>query len=473
MRTKWLLLSIILLTSLHSFSQFQIEYISIENEMETTSIFVKGKDVPVPEENKDLKKITVRCANLLANHKVEFTVGGKTVELKTANKTELDFGINILDKEMVIKHFDATSTEIRTDLIKFRFILEKKEIDIPQGDKGNLSVEGSIDFYLAQYYSHLEITPFGYINPKAKGAEKKIVHVFFDYLGNSLLGTVPSGISNAQYMVHIIYPITLSEPNKVSYSIKQKTGSFSSALLFNNTNIRSNLGSLQGGEKFDKVIERKFLLATSTDDITFDIVAVTKDDKIEKTVLNTYDIKMSPTYHGSFDVGLVKTELSNPTYNLVQLPGSTDQVVKATDESPKGVVTVMASFYVSPIILLESLFDKDKIPFYKLTGRNFLDDHKIYERFYPTIGVGVSDKSFENIFYGINWELARGLSIFGGWHYGKVNTFEMPNFVAGVTPVTSEQFAFYQNNRWKTSTAFGVKLDIMIVRNLFSATSTP
>ena len=101
-----------------------------------------------------------------------------------------------------------------------------------------------------------------------------------------------------------------------------------------------------------------------------------------------------------------------------------------------------------------------------------MDDHKFYERFYPTIGIGVSDKAFENIFYGINWEVARGLSIFGGWHYGKVKTFEMPNFQAGVTPVTSDQFEFYQNTKWKTSTAIGLKLDIMIVRNLFGTVAT-
>jgi hypothetical protein len=238
--------------------------------------------------------------------------------------------------------------------------------------------------------------------------------------------------------------------------------------LFNNTDIRKNgLGTLQSGENYDGITERKFILGTATDDLTFDILVATKDTKITKTVLDNYTIKMSPTYHGSFDIGLIKTNLSNPTYNLVQLPNSTSKVVKLTDDSPKGVVTVMASFYVSPIILLESVLGKKNIPYYKLTGRNFLDDHKFYERFYPTVGVGLSDKSFENIFYGINWELARGLSIFGGWHYGKVNTFEMPNHIAGATPVTNDQFEFYKNTKWKTSTSFGIKLDILIVKNLF------
>lgn len=105
-------------------------------------------------------------------------------------------------------------------------------------------------------------------------------------------------------------------------------------------------------------------------------------------------------------------------------------------------------------------------PFYRLTGRNFLDDHKIYERFYPTVGVGVSNRILENFFYGINWEIARGLSLFGGWHYGKVRTFEKPGYIPGQTPVTPDEFEFYQKNKWKTETVVGAKLDILIIRNL-------
>ena len=165
-----------------------------------------------------------------------------------------------------------------------------------------------------------------------------------------------------------------------------------------------------------------------------------------------------------------KTTLSNPTFNLVDYPDADYKVVKLTDQSPKGVVTIMATFYVSPIILLESLGKNKNIPFYKLTGRSFLDDHKFYERIYPTIGVGLRDKSFENIFYGFNWEIARGLSIFYGWHYGKVNTFEMPGFKPGETHVTAEQFEYYKNTKWKTDTTFGIKVDMLIIKNLFGGT---
>jgi len=477
MRIKLLLLVVLSCICTRNYSQsIHVDFVHDVDGIPTAVPIKNAVDIPVSKGEEKMQLFKIISQDLLPSHVLKITVAGVTVDYNTP-KTEapLDFMKEILNKEVTIQHFDDKNVEITGNIIKFRFISDPKKTNAPiviQNQANDLNAK--IDKYIADNYPNLEPTPFGLLDNNAPENHKNIIHVFFDYLGNSLVSTVPSGISNAQYMVHIIYPFSTTEPSNVSYSIKQKTGSFSSSLLFNNANISSQIptGLLQSGEKFDDISERKFLLATATDDLSFDIIAAVKDDQITRTVLGTYTIKMSPTYHGSFDVGFVKTNLSNPTFNHVQLPGSVDQVVKLTDDSPKGVVTVMASFYVSPIILLESLFGK-KIPFYKLTGRNFLDDHKVYERFYPTIGVGVSDKAFENIFYGINWEIARGLSIFGGWHYGKVNTFEMPNFEAGITPVTSEQFEFYQNTKWKTSTAFGIKLDIMIVRNLFGAATTP
>ena len=90
---------------------------------------------------------------------------------------------------------------------------------------------------------------------------------------------------------------------------------------------------------------------------------------------------------------------------------------------------------------------------------------------YPAVGAGISDRSFENLFAGINWEIARGLCVFYGWHWGKVHTFTMTNYIASETPVTEKQFEFYQNNAWKRSSAFGLKLDILVIRNLFGSDS--
>ncbi|MBK8601486.1 MAG: hypothetical protein IPN80_13865 [Flavobacterium sp.] len=44
------------------------------------------------------------------------------------------------------------------------------------------------------------------------------------------------------------------------------------------------------------------------------------------------------------------------------------------------------------------------------------------ERFGISVGTNLSDKSFENFFVGINYEIRNGLYLNGGIHYGRVNT---------------------------------------------------
>ena len=338
--------------------------------------------------------------------------------------------------------------------------------------------------YLGRMIADYEFTPLGWIqtqtaglSAKQKRAQNNTTHLFFDEFGNSLLGTMPQGISNRQYIVHIIYKGFSDKQRTVTFSVKQKTGGFSSGLNINNAGISKQLpNNLQGNEEegvFDQWKDELFPLGIATDDVVFDIVETTLNDdgKPVKVVLETQTLKMSPVFHASIDIGLINSRLNNPTYTLVDAPdGSANKVVKQTDRSPRGVVTLMATFYTSPVVLIEKLFEKRikrRIPDYKLTGRSFFDDHAFFERLYPTVGISVSSKSFENLFFGLNWEMARGLSIFGGGHWGKVNTFEMPGLVPGSTLVTQTQFDYYSNTKWKVDWAYGVKLDISIFTNLF------
>jgi len=325
-------------------------------------------------------------------------------------------------------------------------------------------------------------TKIGFIENASAVAEdleqENPVHLFFDQNGNNLLGTIPQGISNRQYIVHIIFPGYSDTEDNVVYSVRQKSGTYNSSLNFLNNGIQNQISSnMQAAlevRAYDTWKEKTFLLGTATDDLTFEILATTIDSTTKRAVsgvLQTYTIKMSPVYHGSFDIGLINSELSNPTYSLIKSPTNTaEMVVKETDGGSRGIVTLMATFYTSPIILLEKLMEKRSkkhIPSYKLTGRNFLDDHKFYERIYPAIGVSLSSKTFENLFFGLNWEIARGFSFFGGGHWGKVNTFDMPGYEKGSSIVTQPQFDYYTNTKWEIAWAYGVKLDILVVTNLF------
>ena len=429
----------------------------------------------------ELKEFDLQYSSLAPSHKLIVDCAGTTLLSPNPNvyadKTKsvtYKFKDNIINSEITITEDDGNGKT--TPIVKFKFIQDPVApvapvVPVP----GILNVLPPFTDLINTIQSNYKSTPMGFIDPNSTD---DIIHIFLDQYGNNVLGTIPQGISNKQYEIHILYPVNSQKPDDIDYSVKQKTGTFSSALLFNNTGILNTVtakNNLNGNEQknYDRWQEKTFILSTATDDITFDVIASTlgTDDKPVNGVLQSYTIKMSPVYHGTFDVGLINSNLSNPTFSLVQSPNNAnDMVIKQTNKAPTGIVTIMATLYTSPIILLEKAFSKrtkKHIPNYKLSGRNFLDDHKFFERIYPTVGVSISDKSFQNLFFGLNWEIARGLSLFGGGHWGKVNTFEMLGYTAGVTPVTQAQFDYYSNTKWKVDWAYGVKLDILIITNLF------
>ncbi|WP_146202863.1 hypothetical protein [Pedobacter paludis] len=304
-------------------------------------------------------------------------------------------------------------------------------------------------------------------------------HIFLDQFGNVLLGVMPQGVANRQYIVHVVYLTEKENPNRISYSINQTKGAFSATLVFNNAGqMGSNLGAQAGGST-DKTVSyvwkhQEFPLRISTDNIEFELyrnnITYASTPVLESTLIAKKTIEMTKLYHGSFDVGVLNTRLANPSYELLPSNSAPDQkVVKESNQGDRIVLTAMATFYVSPIVLLESLTGKD-IPKYKLYGRNFFDDHKFYERIFPSIGVAVSEKALKNIFFGFNWELVRGASVFGGVHYGEVNTFSHDdNFKFQQTAVSEADFNLRTNKHWKRGLSFGANLDVLVITNLLKA----
>jgi hypothetical protein len=453
-----------------------------------------GESFRVNKDKSELKSFMLQYSALTSGHKLMIEVAGTAAAAGASNEyafadrmssKPFDFQADVVNKQITVKENDGTNT---TTLATFRFLKPAATDATAASTTRNRDSTGGgrlepLEDYLSRMIADYEYTPLGWIRvqttgltAKEKRAQNNTTHLFFDEYGNSLLGTMPQGVSNRQYIVHVIYKGFSDKQRSATFSVKQKTGSFSSALNINNSGILKQLpNGLQGNEEegeFDQWKDELFPLGIATDDVAFDIVeTTTTDGKPVKVVLETQTLKMSPVFHASMDIGLINSKLNNPTFTLVDAPdGSGNKVVKQADRSPKGIVTVMATFYTSPIVLIEKLFEKSmkkRIPDYKLTGRSFFDDHALFERIYPTLGVSVSSKSFENLFFGLNWELARGLSVFGGGHWGKVNTFEMPGFMPGSTTVTQAQFDYYTNTKWKVDWAYGVKLDISIVTNLF------
>jgi len=443
----------------------------------TTQQLSDGQKIPITEKPEEIKIVStdnVKTFLILksgeSDNEVETEFTGSTPKIVDISK--LSFSEDDGSATFQIKEKGTENV-----LLTFHLItpIETK------GDKGGKK-ETLIQTQFSKFWEQLkfdfETTPFGLIVKSGNTIYlgKQYVHIFLDQYGNSIYGTIPQGIADRQYVVHVIYQTGI-ESDLAVFDIKKTKGSFNPSLNYLNSDIRDDKKTSATSTKTLKYtwVHKEFLLGTSTSDIEFDLTKTTiangdkpydyKNDKI-----SAYTINMTPTYHGSFNVGFVNSRLENPTYQLVENPlNSSEKVVKRTNTGNRGVTTLMATIYTSPIVLIEKLFDKN-IPWNKTYGRNFLDDHKFYERIYPVLGVGFTDKSLENVFYGINWEITRGAGIFFGWHWGKINTYKTTSgFEFEKTPTSQAEFDLNTNQQWKTSSlSVGVNVDPFLILRLFN-----
>ena len=297
-------------------------------------------------------------------------------------------------------------------------------------------------------------------------------HIFIDEFGNTIKTTIPQGLADQIYVVHIFYMVPKGVKSNKIYAIRQTRGRFNPAL-------REETGITQSAEDFI-IYEKTYSLSKSTDDIEFDLMRTEEDGS--KTKLESFKISMSPSYHWSIHAGLVNTWLSNPDFQLVEDPQNpANKVLKRSNAGNRGVVTMSATLYTSPFTLIrygiqkrklmkgKSVHDlKNPVPKSQKWSKNYLFERSFLDRIYPTIGVGLVDKTFENLFGGFNLEFARGGYIFLGIHYGKVNFFDEPdNFEYGKTPITQAEFDLRKDIKWRVNFALGVNIDFVIFSNFF------
>lgn len=444
----------------------------------------KLKEDGFPEELKEGTKVSLKEKKVFIqetsdNAKKYYLLLKTGVELEFASSGEGEFTeLNLENADPRIK--PKILNEEKETVITFEFTAEEDVTDNDpegDGDQQNGPSETAQDLFNSLF--SVTAKPYGLIvnsgDTKFKGP--KYVHIFLDQYGSLLNSTVPQGVSEKQYVVHVLYLAPVKN-REIFYSVRENKSSFNPSLRFNNEDFRkiiagSTLGISSKNKPSLSWYHQEILLSTSTTDIEFELflIAVKKTNiyDFDKKSLSKYTIKMSPTYHGTFDVGLIYSSLENPKYEFVVSPlDNTKNVAKRTNMGKRGIITAMATFYTSPIILIEKYLMRKEIPEYKLYGRNLLDDHAWYERIYPTLGIGFTDKTFENLFYGFNWEFARGGSLFFGWHLGKINTLNVgDDFIFEETFITESEFNLKKNDKWETSTSIGVKLDVKLILGLF------
>jgi len=332
-------------------------------------------------------------------------------------------------------------------------------------------------------FARMRILPNGRPTSNTRFGGPGYTHLFFDQNGNSLIHSIPVGVARTKYVVHIIYLVPKNNPMNVDYKVVQDPADIDEGIVIQNDGSLQNNLVLHSLKPTDKDLEFEWRhyeidLTPSSNDIKFDIVRSgyqLNNNNLEMSppvTVASRMIKMKKIYHGTIEVGIVQTNVENPTYALFTSPADASQkVVKRTGDGKRILATAMYTFYLSPVVLIEKLFQPSKVQNYRIEGRSFVDDHKIYERIYPSIGIGLNDRLLDNVFLGLKFEFIRGGSFFAGYNRSKVNVFEAGgSFKFGDTPITQESFDIKSTTRWKGGFCFGLNLDVRIVMNLFQRT---
>lgn len=221
---------------------------------------------------------------------------------------------------------------IKTDVgYKYRYV--KPDMDHPDSIKkyGKTKVNGkTITTYTSDQLSdannHL--------------LDNYTIHIFLDQYGNNLFASTPTGIQQKyHYMLHIIVPNTVA--SKLHYSITVSSGSLTDVGTSYNSSVSPNPTSVPGVTKIKggndgqpDWYEFKYNMFPTTDDLVYSIT-LKADGYDAANFTKTYTIKKTSFYRGSFDVGVFKTWLSDPTYTLINTPNpapmTTEKQVSESD----------------------------------------------------------------------------------------------------------------------------------------------
>jgi hypothetical protein len=369
---------------------------------------------------------------------------GQTSGNSNANNTSAQAAIPIIPQDELQKYFDDN---YRSKIIKTDIGFKMKLSSDPKGKQENKDNEQA-------YYT---------------------IHIFLDQYGNTLFGSMPTGVQRRyHYVIHILYAEDQSK--NYQYSISVTSGSLNDAISFYNSNVspkNGQQGMKIGEPKTSTIQEVQYNLFPTSDDLSFDLNVITlKDDGTAKSSkLQSYTLKKSPFYFGSLNIGGVYTWVKNPSYQLVNSPVNPDKkTVKTTDNTSGVMGTLLYTVYWSPINAIFKSKDDFK---YHSWGRSYLDDDgAFFRKIYPCFGFGLQDQVFTNIIVGLDYEPIQGFGLVVGQNIRKVNTFDMPNFIEGETDVTQDQFDFYQNTKWKTGWTVGLEIDLTVFNKIVGSITT-
>ena len=283
----------------------------------------------------------------------------------------------------------------------------------------------------------------------------KTVHIFLDEFGNTLFSGFPTTArEDYNYSFHIFYT---NQSNTSSIKVEVRGLYEPTFEVYNSEALSSIRGSATqsgaGGETKKDIPKPKVKILNIekkgpfTSSFTFNMKKTVDDE--EQSIISNRVINVAPVHHISLMVGLVGSNLSNPTNIREGINDDGVATLFADDPETRGIITLMAVFYPMP--------------------RNLLFPPKknwTLERLGFVVGTRIDTDLNENFFGGLSYDLARGLSITSGVHYGRVNT------IAGYDDFDFGEVAFSgeltSSKEWKANVFIGTTVDLRVFGLLFN-----
>lgn len=220
----------------------------------------------------------------------------------------------------------------------------------------------------------------------------------------------------------------------------------------------------------------------TSDQVTI-VLSKKEKGKTEYSELSRYQFNVNKLYNMGFGISFIKTYVKNPSYTLLPLADSINTIRKI-DNNNRTMATANVIIYWGPTLKALQTFSQkvwakkdkakpkghilpQKIDRSVTRGRDIVKEPDFLGRINPTFGVSLDKDWNTNFFYGLTFELSRGIAFVAGMHDGEVRKLADKNFNPGVDEFAGKQEDIKLTKVRRQNLYFGVTLDSRATGFLF------
>jgi hypothetical protein len=269
--------------------------------------------------------------------------------------------------------------------------------------------------------------------------QKNIIHIFLDENGEFYLSGLPTTAREDNiFKVHVFY-----ESGGNTTFTMETVGVYDPT--FEVYGAVANNGATANAAE-DRILQKDFApVGPFTRTLQ---IKVTKKKNGQETVILDKTISIAKLHKITLTAGLYGSFLKSPENITTLVKPNGDTTLTADNPNTRGFINVMLGFYPWPRNIL-------------------LPSHDWKERFSFSVGTSINKQLAENFFAGINYDIAMGLALSFGAHYGsRQYVVGYPNFKYG-----EDKFSGSLEGRVKKEYSIncfvGVSLDFRLLGYIF------